>query len=486
MENQSKPMTDLIQWRAVDIVNALKAEKLTPHDLLDALEARIGAVDPQVNALPILCFDRARREADRLMKLPVAERGILCGLPVPIKDLDDVKGVRTSFGSVPFADNVATENCYMVDRLEREGAIVYAKSNTPEFGAGGNTFNDVHGVTRNPHNLDMSAAGSSGGAAAALASGTAWLAQGSDNAGSLRSPASFCGIVGFRPTPGLVVRGPSAHPYQTLLSNGPMARNIEDTALFLDAMAGQDMRDPLSLPPSNTSYLTAAQSRKKPVKVAFSADLGITPVDPEIAEICHRAALRFQDMGVTIEEAAPDFSGVHECYQTIRAHEFSLSMNGMSDENMAKLKPELADNLEIGRRQSFDDIAKATQTRGLIRNRVLKFFETYDLLLVPTTIVGPYPIEQRFVAACNGHAFKTYIDWLAIAYAITLVSLPALSLPCGFTCAGLPVGLQMVGRPRGEHALLASALILEDALGLDLRPIKPKPERKPHDEIHRQ
>ena len=466
-------MTELTQSRATDIVKALKTEKVSPHDLLDALEARIGKVDTQVNALPILCFDRARREADRIMKRPVNERGLLCGMPVPIKDLDDVKGVRTSFGSVPFADYVAPENCYMVDRLESEGAIVYAKSNTPEFGAGGNTFNDVHGVTRNPHNLDMSAAGSSGGAAAALASGTAWLAQGSDNAGSLRSPASFCGIVGFRPTPGLVVRGPSAHPYQTLLSNGPMARNVEDVALFLDAMAGQDMRDPLSLPPANTSYLTAAQSRTKPVKVAFSADLGITPVDPEIAGICQRAAQQFTELGIAVEEASPDFTGVHECYHTLRAHEFSLSMNDMSDDIMAQLKPELAENLEKGRGQNFADIAKASKTRGVIRNRVLEFFETYDLLLVPTTIVGPYPVEQRFVTSCNGQDFKTYIDWLAIAYAITLVSLPALSLPCGFTRAGMPVGLQMVGRPRGEHALLASALVLEEALDLDLRPIVP-------------
>ncbi|WP_428542080.1 amidase [Profundibacter sp.] len=218
--------TSLTQWRATDIVKALKTGQISPHDLLDALETRIGKVDTWVNALPILCFQHARQEADRILKRPVEERGTLCGLPVPIKDLDDVKGVRTSFGSAPFADYVAPENCYMVDQLENEGAIVYAKSNTPEFGAGGNTFNDVHGVTRNPRNLDMSAAGSSGGAAAALASGTAWLAQGSDNAGSLRSPASFCGVVGFRPTPGVVVRGPSANPYQTLLSNGPMARNV--------------------------------------------------------------------------------------------------------------------------------------------------------------------------------------------------------------------------------------------------------------------
>ena len=444
--------------------------------MLDALELRIDEVDAQVNALPILCFDHARRDADRIIKLAIEDRGVQCGLPMPIKDLDDVKGVRTSSGSVPFADNVATENCYMVDQLEHEGAIVYAKSNTPEFGAGGNTFNDVHGVTRNPHNLDMSAGGSSGGAAAALASGTAWLAQGSDNAGSLRSPASFCGVVGFRPTPGLVVRGPSANPYQTLLSNGPMARNVEDVALFLDAMAGQDMRDPLSIPQASTSYLKAAQSRQKPLKVAFSPDLGITPVDPEIADICRNAAFRFEEMGVAVEEGCPDFTGVHECYQTIRAQEFSLSMSHMSDENLAHLKPELAQNLDVGRQLGFDEIARANQTRSDIRRRVHGFFETYDLLLTPTTIVAPFPVEQRYVLSCNGQEFTTYLDWLAIAYAITLVSLPALSLPCGFTRSGLPVGLQIIGRARGEHALLGSAMALEEVLALDLRPVNPVPK----------
>ncbi len=467
-------MGELTGKTAIDLVGALKRQEITPHDLLDALEARIAKVEPRVNALPILCFERARENADRLMARPIEARGILCGLPVPIKDLDDVAGVRTTFGSPPFADNVASESCYMVERLEAEGAIVYAKSNTPEFGAGGNTFNDVHGPTLNPRNPLLSVAGSSGGAAAALSTGTAWLAQGSDNAGSLRSPASFCGIVGFRPTPGRVARGPAMNPYQTLLSNGPMARNVQDVALLLDAMCSDDPRDPLSLPLPVTSFLSAARTRLKPLKVAFSPDLGITPVDPEIAEICRRAALRLAELGVTVEEASPDFTGLHECYKTIRAFEFSLSMSNLPDEILSQLKPELAENLAIGRALSFDDISRATRTRGILHGRVQRFYETYDLLLTPTTIVAPYPVEQRYVKSCNGVDFSSYLDWLAIAYAVTLVSLPALSLPCGFTRTGLPVGLQMIGRTRGEAGLLAAALLLEDVLALDLRPINPQ------------
>lgn len=467
-------MGDLIQRTAREIIASLRNESISPHELLDALEERISEVDGAVNALPIVCFDRARREADRLMNLPVNERGVLCGLPLPIKDLDDVEGVRTSFGSMPFIDNVATKSCFVVEQLESQGGIVYAKSNTPEFGAGGNTFNDVFGPTLNPRDLSRSAGGSSGGAAAALASGTAWLAQGSDNAGSLRSPASFCGIVGFRPTPGQVVRGPSVNPYQTLLSNGPMARNVEDVALFLDAMSGQDPRDPLSLPAPATSFLVVAQSRRKPLKVAFSPDLGISPVDPEMAKICRRAALRFEELGVVVEEASPDFSGVHECYKIIRAFEFSQSMSNVPEEILAQLKPELSENLSIGRNLSFDDISRATTMRSVIRDRVLRFYETYDLLLTPTTIVAPFPVEQRFVTTCNNLHFKSYLDWLAIAYAITLVSLPALSLPCGFTQEGLPVGLQMIGRARGDSELLAAALLLEETLALDLAPIQPR------------
>ncbi|WP_228408782.1 amidase [Profundibacter amoris] len=458
---------------AVDLVSALRAQEITPHDLLDALEQQIAAVEPAVNALPILCFDRARKNADRLLQRPVETRGILCGLPVPIKDLDDVAGVRTTFGSPDFASHIAPESCYMVEQLEAEGAVIYAKSNTPEFGAGGNTFNDVHGPTLNPRDTRLSVAGSSGGAAAALASGTAWLAQGSDNAGSLRSPASFCGIVGFRPTPGRVVRGPSVNPYQTLLSNGPMARNVQDVALFLDVMTSEDPRDPLSLPVPATPFLAAAQSRRNPGKVAFSPNLGITPVDPEIADICQRAAMQFEDMGVVVEQASPDFSGVHECYKTLRAFEFSLSMSHLPDDTLARLKPELAENLAIGRGLGFDDISRATQTRASIHQRVQVFFETYDLLLTPTTIVPPFPVEERFVQSCDGQVFSSYLDWLAIAYAVTLVSLPALSLPCGFTKTGMPVGLQMIGPARSEAAVLSYALVLEEALALDIGIVKP-------------
>ena len=465
---------DLVNLSARAVRQHLTSGEITARELLGALERRIAAVDPHVNALPTLCFDRAEAQIDALQKQAPDQRGLLAGLPVAIKDLSDVSGVRSTHGSPIFANAIPVTSAHIVERIEREGGIIYAKSNTPEFGAGGNTFNEVFGTTLNPWHTKLSAAGSSGGAAVALATGMAWLAQGSDMGGSLRNPASFCGVVGLRPSPGRVPGGPSANPYDTLSTEGPMARNVDDVAMLLDAMCGPDSREPLSLAKPGTLFQDAAAQRTKPVRVAFSQDLGITPVDPEVANICRRAAARFEEMGIPVEEASPDFSGAHETFQTLRAHSFAVGMVDLLDTHRSSLKPEVIWNIEKGLALTSDEIGAAERTRGQLYARCAAFFETFDLLLTPATIVAPYPAEERYVTSCAGQSFKTYIDWLTIAYAITLVSLPALSLPSGFTADGLPVGLQMVGRPRGEAALLSAAGVLEDALALDHLPIDPK------------
>ena len=457
--------TNLIARSALKLVVALRCEQVSPHELLDALEQQINLVDGAINALPTLCFERARKHADALMQKPVSQRGLLCGLPVAIKDLNQVAGVIISMGSPIFKDRVAINSDYMVEQIEQQGGIIYAISNSPEFGAGGNTFNDVYGFTRNPKDLAMTVAGSSGGAAAALASGSAWLAQGSDNAGSLRSPAGYCGIVGMRPSIGRVANGPSATPYDSMAVNGPMARNVEDVALFLDAMSEEDSRDPFSLPKPKIGFLTTAQMRKRPLKVAFSPDLGITPVDPEIASICEQAAMKFKAMGAQVDFVSPDFTGVHSSYQTLRAHSFAMALGGLYKDNPSSFKAEIVENIERGLNLTAAEIAQAELTRGVLRARMGVFFEDYDLLLCPTSIVPPFPVEQRYVDSCNGVEFSTYIDWLAIVYAITLVSLPALSLPCGYTESGMPVGLQMICRHRGDADLLSYALSLQDQFG---------------------
>src|SRR3954470_18938841 len=293
---------DLIRQDAVTIVARLKNGEVTPHNLLDALEQRIAAVNRRVNALPTLCFDRARVHADRLMKLPIAERGRLAGMPVPIKDLVDVAGVRSTQGSPIYARNIPEQSDVLVEHLEAEGGIVYAMSNTPEFGAGANTFNEVFGKTRNPWNTTRSAAGSSGGAAVALGTGMAWVAHGSDMGGSLRNPASFCGVVGMRPSIGRVAKTPELHVDGTLSVEGPMARNVDDLALLFDAMLGEHPSDPLSLPAPGTSFQAAAGSGWRPRKVAYSADLGITPVDPQVAAITRAAADKLAAAGIPVEE----------------------------------------------------------------------------------------------------------------------------------------------------------------------------------------
>jgi amidase len=468
----------LVWETAIAVVDKLRKGEVTPLDLLDALEQRIAEVDGKVNALPILCFDRARTHAKALMQKKPAERGMLAGLPIPIKDLNDVEGVRTTQGSPIFKDHVAARSDIFVERLEDNGAVVYAKSNTPEFGAGANTFNEVFGPTLNPWDVSRSAAGSSGGAAVALATGMAWLAHGTDMGGSLRNPASFCGVVGMRPSIGRVAHTPKFKIDRNLTVHGPMARNIEDLALLMDAMSGEHPADPKSLPVLPTSFLSAVRSGKKPKRIAYSPDFGITPVDPEVAAVTRKAAERFAELGAIVEEAHPDLSEAHECFHVLRAFDFAITKAQLLRTKRALLKPEVIWNIEQGLKLTVEQLERAEAQRVALAARTLKFFKTYDLLLSPATIVPPFPIENRYVSECDGKKFDNYVEWLGIVYAITLACCPALSLPCGFTKSGLPIGLQMVARPRGEAELLAGAKVLEDILGVrGTTPIDPRVAR---------
>jgi amidase len=458
------------------IVGLLRSGEIRPHDLLETLEQRISKVDGAVNALPTLCFERAYAQADALMKRPAAERGQVAGMPIPIKDLSDVAGVRTTLGSLAFADNVPKTSNLFVRNLEEQGGIVYAKSNTPELGAGSNTFNDVFGPTLNPWNTLCSAGGSSGGAAAALATGMAWLAQGSDMGGSLRNPASFCGVVGLRPSIGRVAKTPGSQMDGTLSVEGPMARNVDDVALLLDAMTGQFAEDPLSMPSPTRSFAAATRSGWRPRKVAYSADLGITPVDPEVASITRRAAMRLAAEGIPVEEAHPDLGEAHESFQVLRAFGFATGRGTLLETHRDLLKPEVIWNIEKGLSLTVSQIARAQAQRVVLMQRMQAFLEDYDLLLCPAAICAPFPIGERYLAECAGVKFETYIDWMAIAYAVTMTCCPALSLPCGYTAKSLPVGLQVVAPVHGEARLLAGAKLLEGLFGLrSATPIDPRP-----------
>jgi amidase len=306
----------------------------------------------------------------------------------------------------------------------------------------------------------------------------AWLAHGSDMGGSLRNPASFCGIVGLRPSIGRVAHTPKFKIDRNLGVQGPMARNIEDLALLLDAMSGGHPADPLSLPSLPTSFLSAARSGKGPKRIAYSPDLGITPVDPEVAAITRKAAERFAEAGVTVEEAHPDLREAHECFHVLRAFDFAISKAALLRSKRDQLKPEVIWNIEEGLKLSVEQLERAEAQRVAMAARTLEFFKTYDLLLAPATIVAPFPVENRYVAECAGVKFDNYVQWLAIVYAITVACCPALSLPCGFTASGLPVGLQIVAPSRGEAQLLAGAKMLEDILGMrGTTPIDPRPAR---------
>ena len=453
----------------------LRRKEVSPREVLASLEERIAAVDPKVNALPTLCFERAYRSADRLLARPADERGVLAGLPIPIKDAYEVEGVRTTWGSLAHTDHISTRSDYLVEAIEAAGGIVYAKSNTPEFQAGANTFNEVFGRTLNPWDLTRSAAGSSGGAAVSVASGMAHIAQGSDNASSIRYPAAFCGVVGLRPSPGLVPQGPSNLPYQVLSVIGPIARTVADVGLGLEAMRRFDPRDPLTRPHSGEDYHAAAGEPRHPPRAAFSMDLGIARVSKEVQGIVRAAIEKLVRAGLDVVEETPELSAVDAAYRPLRAFQFAALRRESIRLHRDKVKPEVVWNTEEGLKLTAPDLGDGEAARALVRANMLAFLDRCGVLITPTTPVTPFPIEWRYVEEIDGGKLSTYIDWLVLSYAVTVTGCPAISIPCGFTKTGLPVGLQIVGKPYGEEALLRIAAWCELTLGEALsQPIDPR------------
>ena len=471
---------DLYRLTAREAVKLLQTGKVSPLEMVDAAATRIEATDDSLNALPTLCFERARDHAKRIgagRGKDVGRLSWLGGLPIAVKDLNDVAGVRTTYGSPLFAEHVPKRSDVMVETLEANGAIVIGKSNSPEFGHGANTFNEVFGETVNPWNTSMTCGGSSGGSAAAVAAGQTWLATGSDLGCSLRTPAAFCSIVGLRPSPGRVARAPTRLPYDNLWVQGPMARNVGDVALMLDALCGEHPEDPISLAAPTQPFVDAVDNPMTPRRIAYSPDLGgIVPVAREVADICAAAAARLSDLGAKVEEACPDLSDVRDIFHVLRANQFVGDLGEIILENKDKVREEVVWNLERGISLSAGDLAEAERKRGAIYARVAAFFEAYDLLVTPATIVAPFDVKIRAINEVEGHTFENYFDWYTIAYAITATSLPAMSLPCGFTDGGLPVGLQVVGPPRDEAPLLGAARLMEDLFAVAAKlPIDPQP-----------
>jgi len=455
------------------MVDLLKSGALTPDDALDALEQRIAEVEPYVNALPTLCFDRAREHAARLRDVPPQDRGLLYGLPVPIKDLTDVSGVRTTYGSLMFKDFVPQTTGMPARRLEENCAIIYAKSNTPEFGTGGHTKNKVFGVTRNPRDLLKSAGGSSGGAAAALASGMAWVAHGSDMAGSLRTPASFCGVASLRPSPGLIATDPGNFPFQVLAQEGPMARCVEDVALLADAMCGLSQKAGLSMSSPMPPFLMAAQRPKAPGRIAFSADLGVTDTSDAVRTAFEAAIGTLEKAGLAVEENHPDLSEANEAFTVLRAIFYAVNHGDQLAEGRQLFYPEVIWNTEKGLDTDASEIRNALVAQGRTFARAAHFMNNYDLLICPAAIIPPFPVEESYPGASSGVPVSDYYKWLKIVYVISATTLPVITITCGKMANGLPLGIQLIGKPHGEQALFSIARHLEDVLNWNPEPVNP-------------
>jgi amidase len=470
-------MNELCRLTATEAVDLLKRREVSPLDMVDAAAERIAETDGVLNAIPILCLDRARDHAKRLMRESAGERPAhhLHGLPIVVKDNVHVQGVRCTMGSPVLADQVSTESDPCVQRLEANGALVIGKSNIPEFAAGGNTFNEVFGITRNPWNTGRTPGGSSGGTAAALAAGQVWLGTGNDFGGSIRLPASFCSLVGLRPTAGLVPRL-QKQPYSPLNVEGPMARTVADCALMLECEAGWHPQDPLSWPVQRGSYLAAVANPQPPPALAFSPDLGIYPtVDAEVARVFGEAARRLQAGGCNVEQAHPDLRDAYATFQVLRAVSFVANMAPLIEQHRDRIKPDVIANAELGFSLRAADIARAEAAQGEIVRRMARFFERHEVLVCPTAITPAIPVEMRHVESLNGVKFEGYLGWVLSTCALSVTGCPVLALPCGFTRDGLPVGLQVIGPPRSEARLLQVGAWLERVLAVaPTPPIDPR------------
>lgn len=470
-------MRELWKLTAQEAVALLKKREVAPRELVDAAAARIESTNSRINAMVTLCLERAREHAARMEKIDRSDLPpqFLYGLPIGVKDNTDVAGVRCTSGSRIYAERIAPANDIVVERLEANGAIVIGKTNLPEFAAGGNTFNDVFGATRNPWDTRMSASGSSGGSAAALAAGQVWLATGGDFGGSIRTPASYCSITGLRPSPGMVPRV-QRQPFNPLSVEGPMARNVADMALMFDAEAGWHPLDPLSQLGPHPSFAGAAARPRKPRRVAFSADLGIArAVDREVSALCRAAAERLAGDGVVVEEAHPDLGDAERTFHTLRGAVFIARHAALLEKNRHLYKPEIIENTEFGLRLKPGQIIAAEMAQGELIRRAARFFDDYDLLLCPAVTCPPFDVDMRYPTEVEGVRFEGYMGFLVLSCAITLTACPVVALPCGFTAAGLPVGLQAIGRARSEEALISAATYLESLFGVaGLTPIDPR------------
>jgi amidase len=464
-------VTDLCANDAVTLAGMLRRREVSAREVIAAHVERIEALDGAINAVVTRSFDMALGKA-ALADAALArgeEPGPLHGLPVAHKDLADTAGVRTTYGSVLFSEHVPDRDSLVVRRMSEAGAISLGKTNTPEFGAGSHTVNAVFGATRNPFDLSRSAGGSSGGAAAALAARMICLADGSDLGGSLRNPASFCNVVGLRPSPGRVPAWPVTDVADVLGVEGPMARTVADVALLLSVLSGPDPHVPLALdaaaPQAQPGQIAGLLTRDlRGVKIAWSADLGL-PVEPAVRAVLAPARQVLADLGCEVADASPDLSGADEVFRTQRAFRFATFFGPLLREHREQLGPNVTWNIERGLELSVADLSRATLLHAALAERISAFYDSVDVLACPATQVVPFDVTLDWVRDIDGEPQRTYLDWMASAYLISVTGLPAICVPAGFTREGLPVGLQLVARRRADWQLLSVAHAFETATG---------------------
>ncbi len=448
---------------ATEMARLLKRREVSAVELLNAHLAQIERVNPRVNAIVTLTAEQAladAKSADERLSRGEAT-GLLHGLTVAHKDLHETRGVRTTYGSPIFADFIPDFDSVAVRRLKAAGAITVGKTNTPEFGLGSQTFNAVFGATRNPYDLSRTCGGSSGGAAVALACGGVPIADGSDMGGSLRNPANFCNIVGFRCSPGRMPGAPGS--WATLSVDGPMARTVSDVALLLAAMAGPDPSSPISISEPGEKFLAPLERDFRSTRIAFSSDFGGLPVDAEVRAVVESCRGVFANLGCAVEQDCPDLSDAYEAFQTLRAAGLAETRGPLLETHRGQMKATAVWNIEKGLALTGAEIGRANRLRTQLFQAMKAFMDRYEFLVVPVNQVPPFPVEVEYPTEIAGVRMDTYIDWMKSCYFITITGHPAISVPCGFTPGGLPVGLQIVGRYRDEFGVLQLAKAFETA-----------------------
>jgi amidase len=453
---------ELWQETATALAARMRAREISAAEVMGSHLARIDAVNPELNAIVTLDREGARagaEAADRRLA-DGAPVGPLHGLPIAVKDLEDTAGMRTTYGSQVFRDHVPDADTLLVARLRSAGAIVIGKTNTPEFGAGSQTFNAVFGVTRNPFDPARTPGGSSGGAAAAVASGMLPFADGSDLGASVRNPAAFCGLVGLRPSPGRIPAVPATSPWSPLSVLGPIARTVEDAALLLRAVCGPDPRAPLSLDDPPEAFADVRPADLGAVRIAWSDDLGDLPVEPEITAVLRRRRDELAALGCTIEDVELDLRAADEAFETLRAVGFAQAFAELLRTRRDELKDTVVWNIEAGLALTGEQVARAFGLQADVFARTRELLERYDALALPVSQVLPFDVAEPWPREVAGVPMGSYLEWMRSCSRITVTAHPAMSIPAGFTDGGLPVGLQLVGRHRGEAALLRLAAAL--------------------------